>query len=241
MFLLHFCFIKERFCDWIRNGKDSWMSKYRKRNSLKVCSFCSQPTHITAGFKYLKNLIICSIVTALWKFQPKNFQFWDKILANCVSEKEMRDSILAEPSLWLRREKPKPTCYVTSVLVSAACEWSDAVCESMWSGVGCVASGRSAAPPHSAKLAETRRDEMSCLFTEVSLRGLTLFSLLPLCIRLLITPIDPPAPAHCLCVFKTHKHDVTAPLCVLLQGYQVINRYQWKVHFSNCECGPFPI
>lgn len=39
----------------------------------------------------------------------------------------------------------------------------------------------------SSKLVETCPDEMSCLFMRVSLRRLTLFSLLPLCIRLLIT------------------------------------------------------
>lgn len=39
-------------------------------------------------------------------------------------------------------------------------------------------------------LAETCPDEMSCLFKKVSLRVLTLFSLLPLHIRLLIN--DPP-------------------------------------------------
>ena len=57
------------------------------------------------------------------------------------------------------------------------------------------AAGHPAAAHRCGELVETCPDEMSWLFMKVSLRRLTLFSLLPLHIRLLITVTlgDPPS------------------------------------------------
>lgn len=111
-----------------------------------------------------------------------------------------------------KKEKPKLTHYVASLCGSKAWNQCEVVRVSMWTGTEHVAAGRSAAACCCGRLAGTCPDEMSCLFMKVSLRGLTLFSLLPLCIRLLFRWLTHPAQPDYLCAFKKHKYNVIAPL-----------------------------